>query len=49
MSEKYPQEFLDLLNSVESKRSRTVIQHILKYEFITHLRVKHLKIMVCIE
>lgn len=31
----YPQEFLDLLESVTSKRPRTVIQHILKNGYIT--------------
>ena len=31
----YPDEFLSLLQSVKAKRPRTVIQHILKYGFIT--------------
>jgi hypothetical protein len=39
MSEKYPQEFLDLLNSVESKRPRTV-RHILEHGFITSQELK---------
>lgn len=33
--EDYPKEFIDLANSVESKRPRTIIQHILKYGSIT--------------
>lgn len=32
---KYPKEFLEKLNSIKSKRPATVIQHILKYGFIT--------------
>jgi len=36
----YPKEFLDLLNSVEAKRPRTVIQHILKHGFITSQELK---------
>jgi len=39
MSE-YPKEFLDLLQSVTAKRPRTVIQHILKYGFITSEELK---------
>lgn len=39
MSE-YPKEFLDLLNSVHSKRPRTVIQHILEHGFITSQELK---------
>ena len=35
MSADYPKDFLDLLNSVEAKRPRTVIQHILQHGFIT--------------
>jgi hypothetical protein len=35
MAKKYPKKFLDLLNSVVNKRPKTVIQHILKYGFIT--------------
>ena len=31
----YNPEFLSLLNSVTAKRPRTVIQHILKYGYIT--------------
>lgn len=38
----YPQEFLELLNSVEAKRPRTVIQHILQYGFITSQELKDL-------
>ena len=40
MSMDYPKEFLDLLNSVEPKRPRTVIQHILKHGFITSQELK---------
>lgn len=36
----YPQEFLDLLESVTAKRPRTVIQHILKHGFITSEELK---------
>lgn len=39
MSE-YPQEFLDLLESVTDKRPRTVIQHILKNGYITTQELK---------
>jgi len=40
MNENYPKEFLDLLNSVEAKRPRTVIQHILEHGFITSQELK---------
>ena len=40
MSIEYPKEFLDLLNSVEAKRPRTVIQHILEHGFITSQELK---------
>jgi len=40
MSMDYPQEFLDFLSSVEAKRPRTVIQHILKHGFITSQELK---------
>ena len=40
MSADYPQEFINLLNAVEAKRPRTVIQHILKYGFITSQDLK---------
>ena len=36
----YPEEFLELLNSVEAKRPRTVIQHILQHGFITSQELK---------
>jgi hypothetical protein len=36
----YPKDFLDLLNSVKAKRPRTIIQHILKYGFITSQEIK---------
>ena len=38
----YPKEFLDLLQSVAAKRPRTVIDHILKYGFITSQELKDL-------
>lgn len=38
----YPQEFLDLLNSVTSKRPKTVIEHILKHGYITTEELKNL-------
>lgn len=38
----YPQEFLDLLASVNAKRPRTVIQHILEHGFITSQELKEL-------
>jgi hypothetical protein len=40
MSYDYPKDFLDLLNSVEAKRPRTVIQHILQHGFITSQELK---------
>jgi hypothetical protein len=40
MGKRYPRKFLDLLNSVESKRPRTVIQHILKHGFVTSQELK---------
>ena len=42
MKKEYPKEFLDRLNSVEAKRPRTVIQHILKHGFITSEELKDL-------
>lgn len=38
----YPKEFLDLLNSVEKTRPRTVIQHILKHGFVTTEELKNI-------
>jgi len=38
----YPKEFLDLINGVEAKRPRTVIQHILKHGHITSQELKDL-------
>ncbi|MDR3280798.1 MAG: hypothetical protein LBT23_09820 [Synergistaceae bacterium] len=38
----YPKEFLDLLNSIEAKRPRTVIQHILKHGYISSQELKDL-------
>ncbi len=38
----YPKEFLDFLNSITAKRSRTVIQHILKHGFITSEELRDL-------
>jgi len=40
MSENYTKEFLELLNAVEAKRPRTVIQHILQHGFITSQELK---------
>ena len=40
MSTDYPEEFIDLLNAVEAKRPRTVIQHILQHGFITSQELK---------
>ena len=40
MSSDYPKDFLELLNSVEAKRPRTVIQHILEHGFITSQELK---------
>jgi len=40
MNSEYSHEFLTLLNSVEAKRPRTVIQHILKHGFITSQELK---------
>lgn len=39
---KYPKEFLELLNSVTAKRPRTVIQHILEHDFITTEELKNI-------
>ena len=36
----YPEEFLELLESVTAKRPRTVIQHILEHGFITSEELK---------
>lgn len=36
----YPQDFINLLNSVTAKRPRTVIQHILEHGFITSEELK---------
>ena len=40
MISNYPKDFLDLLNSISSKRPRTVIQHILQHGFITSQELK---------
>jgi hypothetical protein len=40
MSERYPKEFTELLNSVEAKRPRTVIRHILKHGYVTSQELK---------
>ena len=42
MKQEYSDEILKLLNSVEAKRPRTVIQHILKHGFITTQELKDL-------
>ena len=36
----YPKDFLELLNSVKAKRPRIVIQHILRYGFVTSEELK---------
>lgn len=36
-----PKEFIDLLNSVEAKRPKTVIQHILEHGYITSEELKN--------
>ena len=38
----YPKKFLDLLNSIEAKRPRTVIQHIFQHGFVTSQELKDL-------
>ncbi len=40
--EEYSKKFLKLLNSIEAKRPRTVIQHILQHGFITSQELKDL-------
>jgi hypothetical protein len=40
MSNEYPKEFLDFVNSIDAKRPRTVIQHILKHGYITSQELK---------
>lgn len=40
MPQKYPKEFLDLCESVTAKRSKTVIEHILKNGHITTEELK---------
>ena len=42
MKKKYPKEFLNVLNSVEAKRPRTVIQHILRHGHVTSQELKDL-------
>ncbi len=42
MNENLPEDFINLLNSVESKRPKTVIQHILQHGFITNEELKSL-------
>ena len=42
MTEKYPKSFLELLESIEAKRPRTVIQHIIKHGFVTSQELKDL-------
>ena len=42
MDATYSREFLDLLDSVEAKRPRTVIQHILEHGHITSQELKEL-------
>lgn len=40
MTEDLPEDFIKLLSSVEAKRPKTVIQHILEYGFITNEDLK---------
>jgi hypothetical protein len=40
MDDHYPKEFIDLLNSIEAKRPKTVIQHILQHGRITSQELK---------
>jgi len=40
MNKEYPKEFLELLDSVQAKRPRTVIQHILQHGHITSQELK---------
>lgn len=40
MNTEYPKKFLDLLNSVDAKRPKTVIKHILSKGFITSQELK---------
>lgn len=42
MKKKFPKEFIKKLNAVTAKRPRTVIQHILKYGFVTTEELKDL-------
>ena len=42
MNDKYTADFLELLNSVDAKRPRTVIQHILQHGYITSQELKDL-------
>ena len=36
----YPQEFIDLINSITAKRPSTVIKHIIEHGFITSEELK---------
>jgi len=40
MSTDFPKKFIELLNSVEAKRPKTVIQHILEHGYITTQELK---------
>ena len=42
MNTDYPKDFVELLKSIEAKRPRTVIQHILQHGFITTQELKDL-------
>ncbi|MBQ6131418.1 MAG: hypothetical protein IJL12_03660 [Selenomonadaceae bacterium] len=39
----YAKDFLELLNSVNAKRPRTVIRHILEHGFITNILPEDMK------
>jgi len=41
MNSELPEYFIKMLNSIEAKRPKTVIQHILKHGFITNEELKN--------
>ena len=42
MNSELPEYFIKMLNSIEAKRPKTVIQHILKHGFITNEELKNI-------
>ena len=42
MNSELPEYFIKMLNSIEAKRPKTVIQHILKHGFITNEDLKNI-------